>query len=59
MPLLAYIAGKPDSYTSKDHNFLPGETVNKQVIIINDSRVPVTFDCSWSMNLPRPDGRRI
>ena len=24
MPLLAYIAGKPDAFTSKDHNFLPG-----------------------------------
>ncbi len=52
MPLLAYIAGKAESFTSKDHNFLPGETVAKQVIIINNSRVPVTFDCAWSPGLP-------
>ena len=37
-PLLAYIGGKPAAFTSKDHNFLPGETVEKQLIIINNSR---------------------
>lgn len=51
MPLLAYIAGKPDSYTSKDHNFLPGEMVHKQLIVINNSRVPATFECAWSADL--------
>jgi hypothetical protein len=54
MPLLAYIGGKPAAFTSKDHNFLPGETVEKQIIVINDSRDPVTCDCAWSLNLPRP-----
>ncbi len=52
MPLLAYIGGKPEAFTSKDHNFFPGETVEKQLIIINDSRAPVTFDCAWSPGLP-------
>ena len=33
MPLLAYIGGKPAAFTSKDHNFLPGETVEKQLIV--------------------------
>ncbi len=37
-PLLAYIGGKPAHFTSKDHNFLPGETVEKQLIVINNSR---------------------
>ncbi|KPK60657.1 MAG: hypothetical protein AMK73_08055, partial [Planctomycetes bacterium SM23_32] len=41
MPLLAYIAGKPERFTSKDHNFLPGETFRKQLIIINNSRETV------------------
>jgi len=49
MPLLAYIAGKPSRFTSKDHNFLAGETVEKQIVVINNSRVPVTCDCSWSV----------
>jgi len=54
MPLLAYIAGKPDAFTSKDHNVLPGQSFRKQVIVINSSRVPVTADCSWTLVLPRP-----
>ena len=52
MPLLAYIAGKPAAFTSKDHNFLPGQTVEKQVVVINNSRETVSCDCSWSLSLP-------
>jgi hypothetical protein len=52
--LLAYIGGKPGSFTSKDHNFLPGQTVEKQLIIINNSRETVTAECEWSLALPRP-----
>jgi len=54
MPLLAYIGGKPKAFTSKDHNFLPGESVQKQLIVINNSRETVTADCRWSLGLPRP-----
>jgi len=53
MPLLAYIAGKPAAFTSKDHNFLAGETVEKQLILINNSRVAVKADCAWSFNTPQ------
>ncbi len=53
-PLLAYIAGKPAHFTSKDHNFVAGETVEKQLIVINNSRVPVSCDCSWSLALAQP-----
>ncbi|HWB60444.1 MAG TPA: glycoside hydrolase family 2 TIM barrel-domain containing protein, partial [Chthoniobacteraceae bacterium] len=53
LPLLAYIGGKAAAFTSKDHNFLPGETVEKQLIVINDSRDPVDCDCAWSVNLPQ------
>jgi hypothetical protein len=53
-PLLAYIAGKPSRFTSKDHNFLPGQTVEKQIIVINNSREPVTAQCAWSFGLPQP-----
>jgi hypothetical protein len=51
-PLLAWIAGKPASFTSKDHNFLPGETVEKQLILINNSRETVPCECEWSLGLP-------
>src|SRR5262249_5211934 len=37
-PLLAYLGGKAGRFTSKDHNFLPGETAEKQLIVINNSR---------------------
>ncbi len=53
MGLLAYIGGKADAFTSKGHNFLPGETVEKQLIIINNSRETLTVDCQWSFTLPR------
>jgi hypothetical protein len=53
-PLLAYLAGKSDHFTSKDHNFLPGETVEKQLIIVNDCRETVACECEWSLGLPRP-----
>jgi beta-galactosidase len=52
MPLLGYIAGRPASFTSKDHLFQPGETVEKQLVIINNSREPITCDCHWTIGLP-------
>lgn len=52
-PVLAYIAGKPARFTSNDHNFHPGETVEKQIIVINNSRRSVTCDCSWELALPK------
>lgn len=51
-PLLAYLAGKPARFTTKDHIFLPGETVEKQLIVINNSRETVAADCEWSLELP-------
>ena len=53
-PLLAYIGGKPDHFTSKDHLFRPGETVEKQLILINNSRETMSCDCEWSLGLPQP-----
>ena len=41
MPLLAYVAGKPAHFTTKEHNYLAGQPVLKQVVIINDSRIRV------------------
>jgi len=53
-PLLAYIAGKADSFTSKDHNFVPGASVEKQIVIINNSRGTADCDVAWSLALPHP-----
>lgn len=51
-PLLAYIAGKKGAFTDKAHNFRPGETVTKQIIVINNSRKTATANCEWKMALP-------
>lgn len=53
-PLLAYIGGGPDAFTSKHHNYRPGETVEKQLIVINNSRQTVSGNHSWSFALPKP-----
>jgi hypothetical protein len=57
-PLLAYIAGRPGAFTSKDHLFTAGQTVEKQLIVINNSRITVTCEASWSVDLPQqPQGQ--
>jgi beta-galactosidase len=53
-PLLAFIGGKQASVTGKDHDFLPGDTVEKQIVVINNSRRAVTCDCQWTLALPEP-----
>ncbi len=53
MPWLAYLAGKSEHFTTKDHIFYPGETIEKQLIVINNSRLTVTCDASWSADLGR------
>ncbi len=53
-PLLAYIGGKPGSFTSKDHNFFAGQIIEKQIIVINNSRLLVSCECSWSLALTEP-----
>jgi beta-galactosidase len=57
-PLLAWLAGKPARFTSKDHLFEPGETFEKQLILINNSRLPVRAGCEWTLGLPSPQSGR-
>ena len=53
-PVLAYIAGKTSHVTGKDHNCLPGETIEKQLIVINDSRRPIQCEVAWTLGLSTP-----
>lgn len=53
-PLLAYIAGKSAAFTSKDQNFRAGESFEKTLILINNSRRRATCRCTWSLGLPQP-----
>jgi beta-galactosidase len=50
-PLLAFIAGKAAAFTAKDHDFLPGEVVEKQLMVINNSRATVDCSASWTLGL--------
>jgi beta-galactosidase len=53
-PLLAWIAGKPTAFTSKDHNFRPGDLLEKQIVLINNSRENATCDSTWTLKLRQP-----
>lgn len=53
-PLLAYIGGKPENFTDKSHNFLPGESFEKQLVIVNNSRETISCECQWILKLPQP-----
>lgn len=51
-PLLAFIGGEVTHFTSKDHIYAPGETVEKQIVVINNSRQPVRCDVTWTTDGP-------
>jgi len=53
-PVLAYIAGRPAAFTSKDHLFDSGESFEKQLVVINNSRTTLTCEFAWSLSLPQP-----
>ena len=45
--LLGWIAGKPGDFTERSCHFRPGESVEKSLIILNDSRREQTIRCRW------------
>ena len=47
-PTLAWIAGPAGAYTAKDHHFRPGQTIDKQIVLINDTREPQNFTAAWT-----------
>jgi len=54
-PTLAWIAGPAGAYagpagayTAKDHHFSPGQKIDKQAVLINDTRAPQNFTAAWS-----------
>jgi beta-galactosidase len=57
-PAFAYIANKAAHITGKDHNFYPSEAVEKTVVVINDTRAPLTADCEWKSTLPGAAGAK-
>ena len=47
-PTLAWIAGPVGAYTAKDHHFSPGQKINQQIVLINDTRQPQNFAAAWT-----------
>ncbi len=50
-PTLAWIAGPADAYTAKDHHFHSGQKIEKQIVLINDTRQPQSFSATWTAAL--------
>jgi len=50
-PITAFIAGTPDSRTAKDHLFAPGETMARQIIVLNNTAEAQTVECRWVLSL--------
>jgi beta-galactosidase len=46
-PTLAWIAGSAQAYTAKDHHFSPGQKIEKQIVLINDTRQPQDYTAAW------------
>jgi beta-galactosidase len=55
-PTLAWIAGPAGAYTAKDHHFNSGETIEKQIVLINDTRQPQLFRATWNAAV---DGKEV
>ena len=55
-PTLAWITGPAGAFTAKDHSFIPGQGVQKQVCVINDTRLPQEFALAWRATV---DGRSV
>ena len=45
---LAWIAGPAGDYTAKDHHFSSGQKIEKQLVLINDTREPQSFTATWA-----------
>jgi beta-galactosidase len=50
-PTLAWIAGGPKGFTSKDHSYFEGQRVQKQIALLNDTRETVPYRAEWRVVL--------
>lgn len=48
MPLAGGVAGPASAYTAKDHHFSPGKRIEKQIVLINNTRQPQSFTAAWT-----------
>jgi beta-galactosidase len=57
-PTLAWIAGPEAAYTAKDHHFTAGQKIEKQIVLINDTRGPQSFTATWTATVGGKDVAR-
>jgi len=55
-PTLAWIAGSAQAYTAKDHHFGSGQKIDKQIVLLNDTRRPQDFIVAWTATV---DGKEV
>ncbi len=46
-PFLAYLGGRPDHFTSREHNYYEGDAVVKTMLFSNDSLEPCKIEAEW------------
>ena len=54
-PTLAWIAGKPESFTEQSHHFAVGQQVNKLAVLLNDTRHSTSYQLRWLVQLNGQD----
>ena len=54
-PLTGFIAGNAVRRTDKTHIFRPGETLDRQFLILNNRRDPATAECQWTVSIEGRD----
>ncbi|MEC4806903.1 MAG: hypothetical protein SAJ12_08925 [Jaaginema sp. PMC 1079.18] len=50
-PTLAWIGGSKTAFVEKDHNYLAGDNLEKQAILINDTRSPQNYELTWQVEV--------
>jgi len=56
-PVLFYLAGPPEDFVGKDHNYFGGEKARKSGVLINQTFHPLAGRMSW--RLETADGREL
>ncbi len=58
-PVLIYFGGAEDvGFSSKDHAWFAGERIDKQLVVVNDTRRTLDTRLHWRL-LRKPDGARV
>jgi len=50
-PVTGFLAGTKDKPTLKTHIFVPGETLNRGALLLNNSNKPAELTCQWKLEL--------